>query len=91
MDCIAEKPTCSGKTITSFRFWMLQMALMDKIMSKCVALNTNDLKTVLLETSKYQYYTFINILHHQFHHTKTTPSSEEYSYNFQGLKSARFF
>ncbi|KAK3726320.1 hypothetical protein QZH41_012742 [Actinostola sp. cb2023] len=50
MDCIAEKPTCSGKTITSFRFWMLQMALMDKIMSKCVALNTNDLKTVLLET-----------------------------------------
>ncbi|XP_031567597.1 uncharacterized protein LOC116302448 [Actinia tenebrosa] len=45
IDCLAQDFSCADITITSFRFWMLQMGLMDKIMGNCPDLETDDLRT----------------------------------------------
>ena len=45
--CLASEPTCGGELIEKFRYWMLQIAMMDSILGTCADIDYSTLKSVL--------------------------------------------
>jgi len=48
--CLANEPKCEGELIDKFRYWMLQMAMMDNILGTCKDINYNTLTSVVQES-----------------------------------------
>lgn len=48
--CLANEPECEGELIEKFRYWMLQMAMMDNILGTCKDINYTTLTSVVQES-----------------------------------------
>lgn len=48
--CLAGQPKCGGELIEKFRYWMLQMAMMDKILGICKDIDYIALKSFVQES-----------------------------------------
>ena len=51
--CLASEAKCSGELIEKFRYWMLQMAMMDNILGVCTDIQYSNLKTLVDESGLY--------------------------------------
>lgn len=48
--CLASNPNCGGELIEKFRYWMAQMAMMDKTLNICKDIRYENLKRVVQDT-----------------------------------------
>ena len=48
--CVASEPKCGGELIEKFRYWMLQIAMMDSILGTCTDIDYNALKIVVQDS-----------------------------------------
>ena len=55
--CLSGVTDCHGQLIDNFRYWMLQMAMMDKILEVCPNMQYGGLKNIVRNTSMFQYTT----------------------------------
>ena len=53
--CLSGVTNCHGQLIDNFRYWMLQMAMMDKILEVCPNMQYGGLKNIVRNTSMFQY------------------------------------
>ena len=53
--CLSGVTDCHGQLIDNFRYWMLQMAMMDKILEVCPNMQYGSLKNIVRNTSMFQY------------------------------------
>lgn len=51
--CLASEPKCGGQLIEKFRYWMLQMAMMDNILGICKDIDFSKLKEGVQESGLY--------------------------------------
>ena len=50
MNCVTNEPKCGGELIDKFRYWMLQVAMMDKLLGTCKDIDYAALKGFVQET-----------------------------------------
>ena len=48
--CLASNPNCGGELIEKFRYWMAQMAMMDKTLNICKDIRYENLRRVVQDT-----------------------------------------
>jgi len=48
--CVASEPKCGGELIEKFRYWMLQIAMMDNILGTCTDIDYSTLKSVVQDS-----------------------------------------
>ena len=48
--CVASEPKCGGELIEKFRYWMLQIAMMDSILGTCTDIDYSTLKIVVQDS-----------------------------------------
>ena len=70
--CLSGVTDCHGQLIDNFRYWMLQMAMMDKILEVCPNMQYGGLKNIVRNTSMFQYTIWAEIkcrklLHYESH------------------------
>ena len=56
--CLAGEPNCGGELIEKFRYWMVQMAMMDKTLEICKNIEYNALKSVVQHSGLYSFRLF---------------------------------
>ncbi|KAL9984203.1 hypothetical protein ACROYT_G006474 [Oculina patagonica] len=50
MTCFTGEPKCRGELIEKFRYWIVQMAMMDKILGTCKDVDYTALKSIVQES-----------------------------------------
>ncbi|KAL9984205.1 hypothetical protein ACROYT_G006476 [Oculina patagonica] len=50
LNCSISQPKCRGELIDKFRYWVLQMAMMDKIVGTCKDVDYTALKSIVQES-----------------------------------------
>ena len=51
--CLASESSCQGELVEKFRYWMLQMAMLDNILGVCKNIQYSSLKSVVQESGLY--------------------------------------
>ncbi|XP_078382312.1 uncharacterized protein LOC144664998 [Oculina patagonica] len=54
LTCLISEPKCRGELIEKFRYWILQMAMMDKILGTCENNDFTALKSIVQESAHSQ-------------------------------------
>ncbi|KAJ7379085.1 hypothetical protein OS493_018882 [Desmophyllum pertusum] len=58
--CLASEPKCGGQLIEKFRYWMLQMAMMDNILGICKDIDFSKLKEGVQESDVAKTHRFLD-------------------------------
>lgn len=53
VSCFAKDPSCKGQSINRFRFWILQVAMLEAKLNICPQVDFKSLKDSIENTGKY--------------------------------------